>query len=79
MTFEAQNTTIFLAAIKNMQKQLDWRGPTGKPQGHIVVTREEAKSLLLEIDRILDRSEKLASRVVELTKPMRSNLGPGET
>lgn len=32
--------------IKEIKRQLDWRGPSGKPQGHIVLTREQAEALL---------------------------------
>ena len=32
--------------IKEIKRQLDWRGPSGKPQGHIVLTRVQAEALL---------------------------------
>jgi hypothetical protein len=32
--------------LKIIQKQLDWRGPTGKPLGHIVLSRVQAEALM---------------------------------
>jgi hypothetical protein len=31
--------------LKVINQQLDWRGPSGKAQGHIVLTREQAEVL----------------------------------
>lgn len=30
------------AALAAMKEQLDWRGPTGRPMGHVVLEREHA-------------------------------------
>jgi hypothetical protein len=32
--------------LTEIKRQFDWRGPNGKPQGHIVITREQAEALL---------------------------------
>lgn len=32
--------------LAEMQKQIDWRGPTGRSMGHVVITREQATVLL---------------------------------
>jgi hypothetical protein len=31
--------------LKKIEDQLAWRGPSGRTQGHIVLTREEAEYL----------------------------------
>jgi hypothetical protein len=38
--------------LKVVQQQLDWRGPTGKAQGHVVLTREQAEALV-QLPRLL--------------------------
>lgn len=34
------------AVLAEMQKQIDWRGPTGRSMGHVVITRDAAIVLL---------------------------------
>jgi hypothetical protein len=39
-----------LAAIfAEIERQLSWRGPSGKGQGHIVLDREQAEALLAQV------------------------------
>jgi hypothetical protein len=33
-----------------IERQLAWRGPTGKPQGHIVLTRAQAEQALMRLN-----------------------------
>jgi hypothetical protein len=40
-----------MSAEDKIRNSLAWRGPSGKPMGHVVVTREQAEELLREIDR----------------------------
>lgn len=34
------------SAIKKLTDDLAWRGPNGRPQGNIVLTREQAEAVL---------------------------------
>lgn len=46
-------------ALEEIKRQLDWRGPTGKMQGHIVIRREEAEALWEEFGKLRpDNGEK---------------------
>ncbi len=38
--------TILLEAHVSLRKQLDWRGPNGKTQGLLTLTRAEAEAIL---------------------------------
>ena len=38
--------------LDKMAHDLDWRGPTGKPLGHIVLSRDDASTLVNEIMRL---------------------------
>lgn len=38
--------------IAEIQKQVEWRGPSGKTQGHIVITRIQALSLLTFLEKL---------------------------
>jgi hypothetical protein len=35
-----------LTAIEKIMEQLAWRGPSGKVQGHIIITREHAEEII---------------------------------
>ena len=35
--------------LLNIKEQLDWRGPSGRPQGHVVLEREAAHVLIDEM------------------------------
>ena len=36
--------------LANIREQLDWRGPSGKCMGHIVLTRERAELVKLVLE-----------------------------
>ena len=53
MTFEAQQKDKqreragkLAVILQEIARQLAWRGPTGKMQGHVVLEREDAVELL---------------------------------
>jgi len=39
-----------IEVVAEIAAQLAWRGPSGKPLGHIVLTREQAQALLRALD-----------------------------
>jgi len=41
-------------ALDQLQAQLDWRGPNGRQQGHIVISRDHAQVLLDNCPREID-------------------------
>ncbi len=56
--------------LKVIKQQLDWRGPSGKAQGHIVLTREQAEALAqlpqllsLAIDEAGDKIGEAAEKI----------------
>jgi hypothetical protein len=49
--------------IDHIRWQLDWRGPSGRKQGHIVLKHEEAEVLLAELEAF---STALDAAVVDL-------------
>lgn len=56
--------------LKHIKLQLDWRGPTGRAQGHIVLTREQAE-VLVQLPRLLnlaanEAAEEIAETFVRL-------------
>jgi hypothetical protein len=57
--------------LKVIKQQLDWRGPSGKAQGHIVLTREQAEVLAhlpqllsLAIDEAGDKIGEVADKLM---------------
>jgi len=53
-------TTITLADILvKMKGDIDWRGPGGKPMGHVVLTREEAIYLHDHVIELIQERDKL--------------------
>jgi hypothetical protein len=38
--------------IAELQRQLDWVGPGGRGQGHIVLTRPQAEAVIAELRRL---------------------------
>lgn len=43
--------------IADLEDQLNWRGPGGQPQGHVVIPRSEAQELLTEIRGLQRKSD----------------------
>jgi hypothetical protein len=43
--------------LKLLQQQLDWRGPSGKPQGHIVLSRQHTALLIEKLRAVMDRRD----------------------
>ena len=41
-----------IEVMAEIAAQLAWRGPSGKPLGHIVLDREQAQTLLRGLDAI---------------------------
>jgi hypothetical protein len=41
-------------ARASLRKQLDWRGPNGRPQGVLTLTREQAEAILIKDDGVGD-------------------------
>jgi hypothetical protein len=39
---------LLTEARASLRKQLDWRGPNGRPQGILTLTREQAEAILME-------------------------------
>jgi hypothetical protein len=51
-------------------RQLEWRGPNGKPQGRIVLTREQAEQLLTVPKLITNKiDEMFAALIKHLSEP----------
>jgi hypothetical protein len=58
--------TITIAdVLSEIKRQLDWRGPNGKPQGHIVLPRDQAEYLhqatiavIIERDNVITERER---------------------
>jgi hypothetical protein len=38
-------------SVARLIEQLDWRGPNGKPQGTLTLTREQAAALVAYVQR----------------------------
>jgi len=38
-----------MTVVENIERQLEWRGPTGRSLGHVVLERADAERLLQEI------------------------------
>ena len=51
--------------VAEIAAQLAWRGPSGKPLGHIVLDREQAQALL----RMLDATSHPQQQVIKLDIP----------
>ena len=43
----SQETTVQMVLVE-IKRQLDWRGPSGRVQGHVVLPRNLAERLLAE-------------------------------
>ena len=54
--------------LVKMKKDLDWRGPGGHPQGHVVLTREEAAYLHDHVIELINERDKLVRDVDDLCK-----------
>jgi hypothetical protein len=68
--------------LDDIVHKLDWRGPSGRSQGHIVLSREEAATLVSEISGLQLKLEAARDRELELfTKlnSIRERLLPEET
>jgi len=57
---------LLTQARAKLREQLDWRGPNGKPQGIVTLTRDQAQAILAgptEPIAVLDEIGRLAVRV----------------
>jgi len=50
-------------AIKDLEDQLNWRGPNGKVQGNIVINRTRAELLLSRIKQLDTIIESLRAQI----------------
>jgi hypothetical protein len=53
-----------MSAEDKIKSSLAWRGPSGKPMGHVVVTREQGEELLREIERYRCNDEHQMQRAI---------------
>jgi hypothetical protein len=52
-------------AMRKIEADLDWRGPSGKRMGHIVLSRREARCLALFADAMAEQVVDLSDRIEE--------------
>jgi len=54
--------------IEKLIADLKWRGPNDKPMGHIVLTREQAESILIETQMLWESVAKKNEEILQLRK-----------
>lgn len=59
-----------VGVLNNLAAQLDWTGPNGKKQGHVVLVRSDAEILLSELSAFLKLVE-----LEELSQDEKSDSG----
>jgi hypothetical protein len=46
---KAKTVDALAAIVAEVERQLEWRGPTGRAQGHVVLERPQAELLLQKL------------------------------